>query len=185
LDYFSTECVYSPEAFRGSARALIKDLEKIRPSSILDIVKSGEDMAQLVPPELIGSSPGGQDEDGHGCASASGRSSGGEMATLEKQLAENEDAAARETEITLPSASSCTGMSIHDKKRGRKKVVKQVMGQCEKCGYLSSQRICKACMLLAGLNKARPKTTIEAGVEDEVSSTTMMRQVGRLEISQG
>jgi len=38
LDYFSTECIYSPEAFRGSARTLIKDLEKIRPSSILDIV---------------------------------------------------------------------------------------------------------------------------------------------------
>ncbi|KAK6541301.1 nucleotidyltransferase, variant 2 [Orbilia ellipsospora] len=42
LDYFSTECVYSPEAFRGNARALLKDLEKIRPSSVLDIVRSGE-----------------------------------------------------------------------------------------------------------------------------------------------
>ena len=49
LDYFSTECIYSPEAFRGSARTLIKDLEKIRPSSILDIVRSGEEMAKLVP----------------------------------------------------------------------------------------------------------------------------------------
>ncbi|KAL8746160.1 MAG: hypothetical protein Q9190_001795, partial [Brigantiaea leucoxantha] len=28
LEYFSTECVYSPEAFRGSARALIKNLER-------------------------------------------------------------------------------------------------------------------------------------------------------------
>ncbi|CAK7269079.1 cytosolic thiouridylase subunit Ctu1 [Sporothrix epigloea] len=49
LDYFSTECIYSPEAFRGSARSLIKNLEKVRPSAILDIVRSGEDMARLVP----------------------------------------------------------------------------------------------------------------------------------------
>mmetsp|Transcript_20734 Transcript_20734/g.18151 ORF Transcript_20734/g.18151 Transcript_20734/m.18151 type:complete len:96 (-) Transcript_20734:395-682(-) len=27
LDYFSTECIYSPNAFRGHARELIKDLE--------------------------------------------------------------------------------------------------------------------------------------------------------------
>ena len=43
LDYFSTECIYSPEAFRGTARALIKDLERVRPSAILDIIRSGED----------------------------------------------------------------------------------------------------------------------------------------------
>src|ERR1700761_8946429 len=49
LDYFSTECIYSPEAFRGTARALIKDLERIRPSAILDLVRSGEDMAKLCP----------------------------------------------------------------------------------------------------------------------------------------
>ena len=42
LDYFSTECIYSPEAFRGTARALVKDLEAVRPSSIMDIIHSGE-----------------------------------------------------------------------------------------------------------------------------------------------
>src|SRR4051812_40903312 len=46
LEYFSTECIYSPEAFRGSARTLLKTLEKIRPSSILDIVRSGEQLAE-------------------------------------------------------------------------------------------------------------------------------------------
>ncbi|KAH6931320.1 hypothetical protein HPB50_023520 [Hyalomma asiaticum] len=35
LDYFSTECIYSPNAYRGHARAYLKDLEAIRPSSIL------------------------------------------------------------------------------------------------------------------------------------------------------
>ena len=40
---------------------------------------------------------------------------------------------------------------------------KQRLGHCERCGYLSSQTICKACVLLEGLNKARPKTGIEVG----------------------
>lgn len=35
LDYFSTECIYSPNAYRGYARAFLKDLEAIRPSSII------------------------------------------------------------------------------------------------------------------------------------------------------
>ena len=71
LDYFSTECIYSPNAYRGHARTFIKDLEKIRyashrsfefricdlvmicylfsrPSSIMDIIHSGESMAKCV-----------------------------------------------------------------------------------------------------------------------------------------
>eukprot|EP00249_Psilotum_nudum_P012694 c23926_g2_i3 orf=215-1108(+) len=43
LDYFSTECVYSPNAYRGFARQFIKDLEAVRPRAILDVIKSGED----------------------------------------------------------------------------------------------------------------------------------------------
>ena len=44
LDYFSTECIYSPNAYRGYARAYLKDLEAIRPSSIIDIIQSGENL---------------------------------------------------------------------------------------------------------------------------------------------
>lgn len=33
LDYHSTECIYAPTAYRGYARALVKDLEAIRPSA--------------------------------------------------------------------------------------------------------------------------------------------------------
>ncbi|ERF74213.1 Cytoplasmic tRNA 2-thiolation protein 1 [Endocarpon pusillum Z07020] len=199
LDYFSTECIYSPEAFRGSARTLIKDLEKIRPSSILDIVRSGEDMARLVPPELLSSSScdGGIDgEEGatSGCGSTKGRSGHGEMVDMEKRLAENEAASTQETEVTLSSANDRPRdavqakpkpkpFSIHDKRqKGRRKAAAQQMGKCERCGYLSSQTICKACLLLEGLNRNRPKTTIEIGVEDEDSSTTLMRQVASLEI---
>lgn len=45
LEYFSTECIYSPTAYRGYVRALIKDLEKIRASSVIDIIHSGEQLA--------------------------------------------------------------------------------------------------------------------------------------------
>lgn len=44
LDYFSTECIYSPNAYRGYVRELIKDLEAIRPSTIIDIIHSGEQL---------------------------------------------------------------------------------------------------------------------------------------------
>lgn len=35
LDYFSTECIYSPNAYRGFAREFLKELEAVRPSAIL------------------------------------------------------------------------------------------------------------------------------------------------------
>lgn len=45
LDYHSTECIYSPTAYRGYARALVKDLEATRPSAIIDLIYSGEAIA--------------------------------------------------------------------------------------------------------------------------------------------
>lgn len=88
LDYFSTECIYSPNAYRGHARTFLKDLEKIRPSSILDIIHSGE--------------------------------------------------------------------SLYVKKD----VKMPVQGVCKRCGYISSQPLCKACVLLEGLNKGLPRLGI-------------------------
>ncbi|EPS27948.1 hypothetical protein PDE_02892 [Penicillium oxalicum 114-2] len=189
LDYFSTECIYSPEAFRGSARTLIKDLEKIRPSSILDIVKSGEDMAALVPSDVPQNAKrcsstaatvvADEDEVG-GCGSQNGRTSGGEMAAMEKELAENESAESRETEIRLPKAQSTSTPGYQGKA-----VKKQTLGHCERCGYISSQRICKACTLLDGLNRNRPKTAIEVSVsaDDEEASSTLMRQMERAQLT--
>ncbi|XP_074567548.1 cytoplasmic tRNA 2-thiolation protein 1 [Curcuma longa] len=88
LDYFSTECIYSPNAYRGFAREFIKDLERIRPRAILDIIRSGENFR---------------------------------IATSTK----------------LPE-----------------------QGICERCSYISSQKLCKACMLLEGLNRGLPKLGI-------------------------
>ncbi|EEQ29367.1 VEG136 protein [Microsporum canis CBS 113480] len=192
LDYFSTECIYSPEAFRGSARTLIKDLERIRPSAILDIVRSGEDMAKLVPAETATRNEVDEFSSG-GCGSQNGRSSGGEMADMEKKLTEDEDAKSRETEISLSSLPTKAGKTItkqtpavsqaRDKKQ--KPLKTQTMGQCERCGYMSSQKICKACMLLEGLNKNRPKTSVElvVGVEEEEGSSTLMRQMESIQLS--
>lgn len=217
LDYFSTECIYSPEAFRGSARTLIKNLERIRPESILDIVRSGQDMAKLVP-EAKGKCShrdAGRDvaideeQAGGGCGNSKGDGGGGDMAAMEKKLQQQEYASVNgiETEIRLPSkisngqnhdrqlkndtvsalgSSKAIDGQNHDrndlsmnstvpirtkqeKKVGRKAgkdllPPKQTLGQCERCGYLSSQAVCKACVLLEGLNKARPRRDIEVDV---------------------
>lgn len=44
LDYFCTECIYAPNSYRGHAREFLKDIEVIRPSSIIDIIKSGDSL---------------------------------------------------------------------------------------------------------------------------------------------
>lgn len=92
LDYFSTECIYSPNAYRGYARSFLKDLEAIRPAAIIDIIVSGEQF---------------QSSEG------------------------------------VPSKST------------------QLAQKCERCNYMSSNKICKACVLLEGLNSGR--AAISAG----------------------
>ncbi|RKP02373.1 hypothetical protein CXG81DRAFT_29522 [Caulochytrium protostelioides] len=77
LLYFSTECIYSPNAYRGYARTFLKDLEAVRPRAILDIIHSGE-----------------------------------------------------------------------------------AYEACTRCGYMASHTVCKACVLLEGLNKGQPKLSV-------------------------
>jgi len=89
LDYFSTECIYSPNAYRGYVRELIKDLEKIRPSIIIDIIHSGE------------------------------------------------------------SIKIDTSTTTFPTKR-----------TCKQCGFVSSNELCKACVLLEGLNKGKARIAI-------------------------
>ncbi|AQZ12606.1 NCS6 (YGL211W) [Zygosaccharomyces parabailii] len=109
LDYFSTECSYAPEAFRGTARDLMKNLEMVRPSCIIDIIHSGENLC-LKPKKPKRSAP-------------------------PKQM-----------EVRTDGSVSLGFLD------GNK---------CEKCGYLSSNRICKACMLLEGLENNRAKITLD------------------------
>jgi len=206
LDYFSTECIYSPEAFRGSARALIKNLERIRPSAILDVVRSGEDMARYVPVESGG--PGSQsnveavatsvDSGNTGCSSGGTAREVSEMAALERDLEQEQETAeqALELEITstsknerhhlwrpsnLPTPGLLANEPVEAKLKAKKsslrptKTVRQRMGQCERCGYLSSQVICKACILLEGLNRSRPRTSVavDRGQDDSLLPQAM------------
>lgn len=200
LDYFSTECLYSPEAFRGSARSLIKNLERVRPSAILDVVRSGEDMAKLVPQGVSDSkncqsrkvqlvAADGAEEEAGGCGSANGRTSGGEMAEMEKKLQE-EKAEHRGTEIEITSASIGKKLNgqRHDRdtkslKKDPRRLPKQTLGNCQACGYMSSQAICKACTLLEGLNRNRPKMAIEVGSEEEEESSTLRRRMEGLALA--
>jgi cytoplasmic tRNA 2-thiolation protein 1 len=118
-----------------------------------------------------------EEENTGGCGSQNGRTSGGEMAAMEKQLTENETAEAHETEIQLPQKNTKNTI------KNPKAVKSQTLGHCERCGYISSQRVCKACTLLEGLNRNRPKTAIEVGMEDEEGSSTLMRQMERTQLT--
>ncbi|KHJ33564.1 putative pp-loop atpase superfamily protein [Erysiphe necator] len=190
LDYFSTECIYSPEAFRGSARSLIKNLERIRPSAILDIIRSGEDIANLISEELSNNSncqsqkktqasDHSYEEDIGGCGGFNKGASGGEMILLEKKLQENEKAVSNGTELFSSLAITISQNNITEKskvalsstKKAPRKHFRQTLGTCVKCGYMSSQETCKACNLLEGLNKNRPKIEVQIDIEDQLSPT--------------
>ncbi|KAL1753808.1 hypothetical protein FB107DRAFT_264016 [Schizophyllum commune] len=90
LDYFSTECIYSPDAYRGHARVFLKDLEAARPSAIIDIIHSGEAF-----------------------------------------------------EI-----------------REEVKATQKSQQTCKRCGYMSSNDLCKACTLLEGLERGMASSGI-------------------------
>ena len=107
LDYFSTECVYSPNAYRGYARAYLKDLESIRPSSIIDIIHSGDSLSV-------------------------------------------------KSDVKMPT-----------------------QGTCGRCGYISSQGLCKACILLEGLNRGLPRLGI-----GKVSGANLSAHIKKLELKE-
>jgi cytoplasmic tRNA 2-thiolation protein 1 len=112
LDYFTTECTYSPEAFRGTARALIKNLEAVRPSSIIDIIRSGES-------------------------------------------------------FVLKRKSKAKQKPHSDQQTTK--------GRCDRCGYLSNNKLCKACVLLEGLNASRAK--IQIGDDNSDGAALVTKQL--------
>lgn len=93
LEYFSTECKYAPEAYRGHVRELLKRMEAKNPRVILDIIRSGDDIGRL-----------------YALSSAEG-------------------------------SSAATGSELK---------------ACMRCGFATSNELCKACVLLEGLNTGQP-----------------------------
>ncbi|KAG2377451.1 hypothetical protein C9374_009362 [Naegleria lovaniensis] len=121
LDYFSTECSYSPNAYRGHARELIKDLEQLRPQTIIDIVKSAEQF----------------------------------------RFHKNE--------------------TVHDDEEHESAMKKRTLTKCIRCGYISSQELCRACVFLEGLNKGTARLALYSdgqsrpnrGKQNEVQAATL------------
>lgn len=44
LEYFSTECTYSKDAFRGHMKELMKDMMSLKPGVIVDIIKNASSL---------------------------------------------------------------------------------------------------------------------------------------------
>ncbi|CEH16253.1 cytoplasmic trna 2-thiolation protein 1 [Ceraceosorus bombacis] len=110
LDYFSTECTYSPNAYRGTARAYLRELELIRPGVVLDIIHSGEHL----------------------------KVDGG--------------------------------------------VIRKAQKTCVRCGYMSSNDLCKACLLLEGLNRGQPSLGVRSGRQGrEATSSALSNNTTRQE----
>ncbi|KAM3464760.1 hypothetical protein MY5147_009432 [Beauveria neobassiana] len=144
LDYFSTECIYSPEAFRGTARSLIKNLEKVRPSAILDIVRSGEDLARLTPGKGQAACACDDGEGAGGCGSAQAQTAGSELAQMEASLKQQSGSTALETEITTKAKEVTVTLPVRPRQRkGQRRDPTpgqlQTLGTCIRCGYMSKQ----------------------------------------------
>lgn len=142
LDYFSTECTYSPEAFRGTARTLIKNLESIRPSTIIDIIHCGETFTLKTKAERT---------------------------LKQKQLFKQPQKT--ETKSSNISIRKNPGGDVFESQVKRE-------GRCERCGYLSNNTICKACVLLEGLNIGRAKLQIqiEGDETDKSKGSALLRK---------
>jgi len=102
------------------------------------------------------------------------------MSKMEEKLAGDEIAEVEglETEITLPKLKPATKGQVSFQPKGqngrvsrpqqsKRPPTKQTMGKCKICGYLSSQEMCKACVLLEGLNKNRPKVSLDVTSQDQ------------------
>ncbi|GAA6010931.1 hypothetical protein JCM10207_003996 [Rhodosporidiobolus poonsookiae] len=127
LDYHSTECIYAPTAYRGYARALVKDLEAVRPSAIVDLIYSGESLAASLP--------------------LRGRRAGGER---DPHAPVGEE----ERGYTRPTRRGRGGRGAKETGGGEGGGEGAGMQQkCTRCGHLSSQPLCQACVLLEGLNR--------------------------------
>lgn len=137
LDYFSTECTYAPEAFRGTARELLKGLGAVRPSVVMDIIHSGEQFV-LKKKEIRGNKKKGK--------------KGKTENTKDTAEAEKSEKTATRDNTVPPRKERGAVNSDGSVSLGN---------TCERCGYITSNRICKACLLLAGLEASRPKMAVE------------------------
>ena len=85
---------------------------------------------------------------------------------MEKQLRVNEAAEGLETDVGQGNSGArrqeqrVQADALPLRTRNVKPMTRQVLGKCERCGYMSSQAICHACTLLESLNKNRPQVQL-------------------------
>ena len=109
--------------------------------------------------------PHAEEEEG-GCGSSAGRTVGDDMNGIEAVLAVQNRPSEVGPDIEIPVRSLKKDQkNSRVTAAGKKATPTQTLGECERCGYMSSQKICKACVLLEGLNKNRPKTDVAIGVD--------------------
>lgn len=122
LDYFATECVYAPHAYRGRARELIKDAEALRSSVILDVIRAAETLTFPSHEKETDSVTSGCEKE-TSCATECGRKTS-DSGACNKSMKPTDDCA----------------------------VSAQEQRQCLRCGFITSQKLCKACVLTDSLN---------------------------------
>lgn len=131
LDYHSTECIYSPTAYRGHARALVKDLEAIRPSAIVDIVSLFFSLKNRTSQHTLLT-----------CTYTI-------FISFEKIYSGEAMAASLKLAGRRAGGEAAPGTEV----KGRKPAAKPTQQTCVRCDSLSSQTLCQACVLLESLNK--------------------------------
>ncbi len=171
LDYFSTECTYSTEAFRGTARTLIKNLEAVRPSSIIDIIRSGESF-MLAKNIKKNKNKGAKAKAAKKMANESGPDAFNDII----KVGSNGNVAKYQPE-NISSKKYTSNFNSNNATHGS--------GRCQRCGYLSINPICKACILIDGLNAGKARLDIGNAYGSESNtpngSALISKQLERLE----
>ena len=137
LDYFSTECIYSPNAYRGFAREFLKELEAVRPSAILGMhvwLRTWQQPAPASPmplhlPDIIHSAE-------HFHVKAKTR-----------------------MPVQRTTDPPCNAYALFRKRLSLTCCV-HPPGTCERCGYISSNRLCKACVMLQYLDRGEARLAL-------------------------
>lgn len=158
LDYFSTECTYSKEAFRGNARTLLKALEAINPRCIANVVSSGENffvnekkllalMQEEMKTQQDAAQKTGKNDDDDAVALAAVDKPPASLKELQEQ---NRGGKKRDADV----------MSVKSHATNASSIMAQVAQKCKRCGSLSSRPLCRACVLVDTLNGTGPKLAV-------------------------
>jgi len=155
LAYHATDCTYSPAAYRGFLRELLKDVEMVRPMALLDLIRSasmwrvddkGEDVI----------------EDGE------------ESVDNKNTNDDDDDDNDRHSYISTSSNLSSTSTSNTIKRsNGRLSTRTRIQVPCSSCGYLTSRGLfgttptCMACNLLISLAAGAPRIALSSGRQQQ------------------